>query len=474
MASLTQKIAHNTIIQMVGKAVSMIFGLLTVGIMTRYLGREGFGQYTTIIAFLQFFGIIADFGLAVIIVQMVSARPNETQKLTSNIFTFRLVTAFILFSLAPIVVWFLPYPTVIKLGVAVTAAALFFTSLNQLVIGLFQRELKMSRAVIAEVIGRILIFIATAIIAYLGWGLLAIMAGVSFGNLVNFSLTFLWSRTITRIKLAFDWAVWKEVFVKSWPVGLAIIFNLVYFKVDTVILSLYRSQSEVGIYGATYKVLEILSALPYMFMGLILPLLSAAWAQNDKEKFKRIMQRAWNFMLVVTLPMVVGGVILARVIMVAVAGEDFAVSAPILQILLVATGAIYLSTIFNHAVIALEQQKKMLWGYAVVAIISLTGYIVFIPIYSYWAAAVFTVLAEFLILFVSAGVVYRHLKSFVSFQMMGKSIVATTVMGVLLYFSLVNDFPLILMLLIGVLSYVAILYLIGGINKSQVKEVLGR
>ncbi len=474
MSSLTRKIAHNTLIQVSGKAVAMIFGLLTVGIMTRYLGQEGFGQYTTIIAFLQFFGIIVDFGLAVIIVQLISARPRETEKLTSNIFTLRFFSALLFFALAPFVVWLFPYPPIIKWGVAVTSWALFFTSLNQLVIGLFQRELKMAKVAIAEVVGRGVILLGVIFVAFQGWNLLAVMGTIVLGNLVNFILTFLFSRVITRIRFTFDWSVWKEVLSKSWPIGLSIIFNLVYFKADTVILSLYRTQAEVGIYGATYKVLEILSTIPYMFMGLILPLLAAAWAQKNKERFLEVMQKAWDFMTAITLPLVVGGVIIAQPIMIAVAGEEFAVSGLVLQILIFATGAIYLSNIFTHAIIALEQQRKILKGFALVAIISLVGYILFIPHYSYWAAAGITVLAEGLILIIAAGVVFKTIGSFVRFNIFNKALLASVVMGLVLYCLVLAGGGLVLLLIVGVAVYGLVMYLVGGLKKSLVKEILGR
>jgi O-antigen/teichoic acid export membrane protein len=60
---LSTKIAYNTIAQIIGKALATILGLVAVVIMARYLGRQGFGAYTTIITFLSFFGILADLGL---------------------------------------------------------------------------------------------------------------------------------------------------------------------------------------------------------------------------------------------------------------------------------------------------------------------------------------------------------------------------------------------------------------------------
>jgi len=452
----------------------MVFGLLTVGLMTRYLGQEGFGQYTTIIAFLQFFGIIVDFGLAVIIVQLISARPAETAKLTSNIFTMRLLTALVFFALAPFLVWLFPYPLIIKWGVAVTAAAMLFTSLNQLVVGLFQRELKMGRATIAEVTGRAIIFLGTLLAVWQGQGLLAIMAAVVVGNFFNFCLSFYFSRSITKIKLAFDWPVWREVLQKTWPIGLSIVFNLIYFKADTVILSLYRSQAEVGVYGAAYKILEVLSVIPYMFMGLILPILSAAWARGETARFKTVMQKAWDFMAIVTLPVLFGGLALAESLIVFVAGPEFAAAGPVLRILLLATAAIYLSTVFNHAVVALGAQKKMLWGFAVVAVISLIGYFWLIPLYSYTAAAGITVVGEVLILLISGAVIYRAVGSLVNFKIFLRAFLASLVMACFLWLGQGNGWGLGWLLLLGVAVYAAALYIVGGVRKELLVELLRR
>ena len=56
-------LGHNTLIQLLGKILSTLTGLAVVALMTRGLGTHGFGHFTTIIAFLQTFAILVDFGL---------------------------------------------------------------------------------------------------------------------------------------------------------------------------------------------------------------------------------------------------------------------------------------------------------------------------------------------------------------------------------------------------------------------------
>ena len=56
--SLHRAIAHNTLWQFGGKIIGTILGLFTIGLITRYLGQEGFGYYSTIMGFLQFFAMV--------------------------------------------------------------------------------------------------------------------------------------------------------------------------------------------------------------------------------------------------------------------------------------------------------------------------------------------------------------------------------------------------------------------------------
>lgn len=103
---LATKIAHNTIIQIIGKGIATFLGLITIAIMTRQLDQVGFGQYTTIITFLSFFGVIADLGLTLVTTQMISDPKIDQNKILSNLFSLRLISAIIFLGLAPLIVLF--------------------------------------------------------------------------------------------------------------------------------------------------------------------------------------------------------------------------------------------------------------------------------------------------------------------------------------------------------------------------------
>jgi len=467
--SYTRKIAHNTIIQIIGKGISTIIGIVVIGMLTRYLGQAGYGQYTTIMAFLQFFGVLVDMGLYIILVKKISEPGADQNKLTSNIFTLRLISAVIFLGLAPAIILFFPYPAIIKIGVAVTAFSFLGITLNQVLAGVFQKNLRMDKIVIAEVIGRVILVGGTYFVIKQDLGLLWVMGAVVAGSLVNFMLTFLFSRQFVRIKLAFDFSVWKTIIKESWPIALSIAFNLVYFKIDTIILSLFHKEEAVGIYGASYKVLEVLTTFPAMFAGLVLPLLAGAWVAADKERFQRVLGKAFDAMTMIAIPLIVGTLFLAKPVMDLIAPE-FTDSARILQLLIFATATIFVGNLFGNTVVAINKQKTMMWLYLSVAVVSLIGYLIFIPKYSYFGAAGMTIASELMITIAAVLIVIITTKVRLSLKVFIKSTISSGVMAIVLY--LLAGSNLFLLLAIGIVVYFATLLLLKGISRDVIKEII--
>jgi O-antigen/teichoic acid export membrane protein len=468
--SLTRQIAHNTIIQFSGKIVSTILGVITVAIMARYLGAAGYGQYSIIMAFLQFFGILVDLGLAVTVVRLIADPKFDQTKVFNNVFTLRIFSALIFLGIAPLIVLLFPYPGIVKIGVAVTTISFFFMALNQILIGLFQKELRLDKVTIAEVAGRAVLLGSVIAFAFLDYGLIYIMLAVVAGSFINFLLTYIFAHRFVKIRLAFDFAIWAKTWQLTWPIAVSIAFNLVYFKADTIILSLFRSPAEVGIYGAPYRVLEILTNFIYMFMGMIFPILTLYWAQKAKDKFKDLFQKTFDFLIILSIPMIFGTMFVAKDLMLLIAGPEFADSGLVLQIIIFATAIIFVNALFGYSIVVINKQKQMVWGYIFVAIISLIGYLILIPKYGYIGAASFTVVAEALILLFNSFVTIRTTKIFPSLKIFIKTIAASIIMSLFLYFF--ADQNLILLIIGASIIYTLALYIFRGFSKEMVMEII--
>lgn len=476
--SLAKKVAHNTLIQIAGKAVSTVLGLLALAFITRYLGRTGFGEYTTALTFLTFFAVIADFGLTLVTVQMISARGADENKILNNIFGLRLVSIIAVLLLAPLTVGFFPYSVAVKTGILIALASFVFPALNQVLIGLFQKRLSMSRDAVAEVLSRIALIIGIVLSKKLGYGLNGILWATVASAAVSFIGHYLLAFKFAFIRPEFDWGIWKLIFSKSWPFAITIVLNLIYLRADTLFLSLFRGVDEVGLYGATYKIIDVLTTIPFMFAGLVLPILTVAWLDKAHEYFQRILQKSFDLMALIAIPLVVGAQFLGRPIMTAVAGPEFAASGLILQILIFAVAAIFLGTMFSHAVIALDQQKKMIGYYIFTSATALIAYIILIPRYSYFGAAAVTIYSETLIAIFAAICVFKYSRFRPHLGLSLKSLASAAIMGLSLYWlaplSQSGIKGLIIALCAAIAVYFFALFLMGGIKRADLATIFSR
>jgi O-antigen/teichoic acid export membrane protein len=474
--NLAKKIAHNTLIQIAGKIISTILGLFSLALITRYLGQTGFGEYTTVITFLSFFAVIADLGLTLITVQMISCEKDAENKILNNLFSLRLISILFFLILAPLTVIFLPYSAAVKIGVVIAAASFIFPALNQVIVGLFQKKLNMDRAALAEVISRLILVVGIILTQKLNAGLNGILFATVASSASSFVLHYIFALKYATIKCEFDLSLWKKIISRSWPLALTIILNLIYLRADTLILSLIKGPEVVGLYGAAYKIIDVITTLPFMFAGLILPILTTAWTENNHSYFKKILQKSFDFMAVISIPLVIGSQFLGKPVMYFVAGRDFVLAGDILKILIFAVAAIFLGTMFSHGVIALDKQKKMIGFYVFTSISSLIAYLILIPRYSYVGAAAVTIYSEVLIAIFSAYCIFKYSRFFPRMAIFGKALLSGAVMGLFIYF-----FPahyqttlggLILIIILASLLYFLFLYIIGGIKSADLKSIL--
>ena len=473
---LSTKVAYNTIIQVASKFIATLLGLIAIAVITRYLGLAGFGQYTIIITFLSFFGILADLGLTLVTVQMISRPDVDQDKVISNLFSLRLISAIIFLGLAPLVVFLFPYDMAVKMGVAVTTLSFFFIALNQILVGVFQKNLRMDKVSIAEVAGRVILVIGVLIAVRLNYGLIGIMVATVISNAINFLFHYIFSIKFVKIKLSFDKEVWKDIIKKSWPLAITIAFNLVYLKTDTLILSLIKTQAEVGIYGAAYKVIDVFITIPFMFAGIVLPIITASWAEKNIDRFKAVMQKSFDALVILAVPLTIGTQFLAKPIMTLVAGEDFSSSGSVLRILILAASIIFFGSMFTHGVIAINKQKKIISVYIFTGITAVIGYLIFIPRYSYFGAAWVTIYSEIVVVAASIFLVWKYAKFLPNLSIFIKSLGASAVMAMAIYYIQIpfQELNLFIILLLSTVIYFAALYLFKGISRYDLRNLINK
>src|SRR3989344_1491236 len=415
-----RKIFFNTILQSIGKVVSVAIGLVTIALLTRYLGDEGFGEYTTVTAFMGFFGVLADLGLYLVTTRLISKEGADEKKILGNVFALRFVTVLGMLMVGAVIALFFPYSAEVKQAMFVGIAAFTFVSGTQVLIGVFQKHLIFYQLTASEIIQRTVMLGLVWWFISLNFGLtsfvwvLAISSGVLFFFFLSLFPTFI------PFQLQWDFRFWKAILTESWPLAFSVVFNLVYFRADTLILSVFKPAADVGVYGISYKILEVLMAFPAMFAGLIMPFL-ARFAFKEWPLYREYLQKSFDAVLIAIVPMVIITLFFARPIIDLVGGRGFADADTVLQVLIFATAILYLGNLLGYTVVALGIQKQMLKGYLLGAVVGLALYFLLIPKYSYFGAAYATIAVELIVFAYAYFLTSRSSAFYPSFSILGKA-----------------------------------------------------
>lgn len=473
MRVMSRDIALNTIISVGARIIGIALSLLSLGITTRLLGAQGYGLYSTALTWAYLASFIADFGLYSILVREVGrAGPQEEKRIISHLFTLRLVSLLFFFASLLIIAAFFPDLFAVgMLGLALACVQYLFLSLSQVLMGAFQKHLRMGMVAVGEIVGRLLTAVALLYLFYLhpqstSYELVLVLFNAGAGVLLLLNILNL--QRFSPFGLAFDAGYWKHILIQASPLALSIILTTLYFKLDTLFIGYFRGQEEVGLYNVAYRFLENLIAFPAMFVGVLMPQLSHM-AISDKEKFKKMFQGAFEVLFIISLPLVIGIFLEAQPLILLFGGEEFAASAGSLQILALAIGMIYFGSLFSSALIALDLQKHLALIYFIGAVFNITANFFIVPRWGFIGAAVTTLLTEALVTILMIQKIESWLTLQLAFRKVGPVLGASLAMAVVLY---VTSLPILASVFVGVITYIGTLFLLKGITVQEIRDIM--
>jgi len=187
----------------------------------------------------------------------------------------------------------------------------------------------------------------------------------------------------------------KQLFQKS------VIFNIygfaanLYDRLDVVLLSKLAGDYATGVYGAAYRPLGALQLVPYGVLYSLLPALSRN-AGGVKELQR--LERAMGFLLSAAFAVVLATMVFASPALRLLLGQSYAESAVALKILIWAVILRYLNAALGVRLLAGGNERVFVATTLGCLGVNVFGNLLLIPIYSWRAAAVLTIVTEFALL----------------------------------------------------------------------------
>lgn len=429
-----------------GRIGVALLGVVTVKIITNYLSESEYGAYSVVYDFLAMFGIAADFGLFTIGVREMAHDEKRMEKIIGNILGIRFTLAVVVLSLASFVGSFVfkGDPEIVT-GIMISALATFLALMQGTIASVLQVKLKMQYVSAFHVIGKLVQVGYIALVAFILFGdrtadgfYQLLTAGV-IANGVMLIGNYFYARREVKLKMRFDMDYWKEIIPKALPYGFALALATIYLRVDSFMLSKMRGKEEVAYYAVAVRVLEAFRILPLYFMNSALPSLTRAIKRGDGGH-NRIIQYSVEFMAALSLPILVGGFLIAYNLVALVSSPDYLSNAATgfygsdmaLKVLLFEVVFSFLNAIFVFTLIAMNRHEKTIWINGGAAALNVLLNLWLIPVWGFIGAGITTVASEAFVLLLAYVFAKRHLDFKIGLKNLGKIVVAAGTMGIVL------------------------------------------
>jgi O-antigen/teichoic acid export membrane protein len=403
----TQKIAANTLYQMVGKVISMTITIAATMIITRMYGKEGYGAFNLMQSFPALFFIVVDFGINAIAVKELSQNFAQAQKFLGNILGIRIVLTLLFMTILGLALLFFPYDQNLKLGIYLSLTLILTQALYSTTNIIFQVKLRYDLSTIGYIAGSLVVLVLVLVMSYTKTNVIWVNFSYVIGGIVTFIINAGFMRSLgIKIKgVYFHKKFWRHILTQTLPLGLMFIFSQINFKADTIILSVHKLPAWIGlnntesvaIYGLPYKIFEVSLVIPTFFMNSVYPVLVRHMLVG-KNKLKNTFFKSFGALSLCGLFVGSTGILLAPFIIKILGGGAFGESVSVLKILLAGLIIFFITQPLAWLIVTLDKQKYLPFIYLTSAIFNLTANFIFIPKYSFYASSVITIISELIIL----------------------------------------------------------------------------
>jgi O-antigen/teichoic acid export membrane protein len=471
--STSTRIARNAGVIMVARGIYIVVRLLTIKLFATYLGKEGFGVYSYVVALGEIFAVLSDFGLIRVGVREISRDRERAAEQFSNILALKGVLALVTVAV------------VLGLGLgtgmepSVRSAVLIYTLaviLNYYAnaFSVFYRAFERMEFEAALIIVERVLYLVFAILAVV-WGLG--LYGIFVGNLLSSVVKLAIAPVITHLKLVklkfrLTAASFMHYFRESLPIGISMFLASVYLRVDVIILEHLRSSAEAGAFSGAYRIVDATMVLPTILLSALFPVLSRRAVAATSE-FHGFLSKSFRVLLLMALPIAVLLFAWSEPLVGWILDKSFVESVYSLRLLAIVLVLSYPSFLFNQVMTAVGRQTIYTIGLAFSLAMNIVVDLLLVPSLGYLGACLSTIIAEVFVFVMSLYFLKRYADYSLRPSYLWKPVFAAALMAGVAYIGSAwsNLLGLVLLFAAAVAVYAGALVLTGGVSLDEILTV---
>jgi O-antigen/teichoic acid export membrane protein len=274
----------------------------------------------------------------------------------------------------------------------------------------FRALRKLEYEAVATVLGRGTNLLLGLALLYLGaevWGL-AVAGNVAMLVAILFS----YSRLLRFVRPVWrpDWAYWRQISTQPTALGIGMVFSIISFRVDNLLIPPLVGRDALGVYNVAYKLYEPSLIIPSVVLAATFPLLSQAArsASNNTGGFRDLLGHTFLmlFGLGAAATLTVG--LLAAPIISLLYGDLYSGAVPLLQVLAFGCLPMFLNYGLTHVLIAIDKPHLYAAFTLITLALNVALNLALLPVWGAGGAAVATVVTEATLLAFCAVAVLRQ------------------------------------------------------------------
>lgn len=461
---------------MISQVIASVCGFIWTILMARYLGVSQYGIFGFATSLSGMLAITVDLGISTHIIRHIATDYDSAPKYLGNAIPLKSIFAVGAFILTLIIL------ILMKSNELTITITLLFTiemiikSFITLLNGSFQAfEEGKYQGIGNTLLNLILLaFILIAIFTDLG------LYGIAFSYiLANFiALAYLYhafKKNIAKPSFELDIEFCKKITIYSLPFAATSLLYILYYSIDTVMLTKIAGNYATGIYNASYKLISVLTIFNSVYGAVIFPVMSKFF-KNDKSILFTSYEKSIKYLMLVMIPLAISTMIYSLDIMQLIYGHEYDAGASVLSILIWTVCLLFISGAGNTLLNASHKEVTVTKIYALAAIFNIVLNFVMIPYLSYDGAAITTVLSDVLIVVIQTYCIYKlgYKPNKKLYFDLGKIIIGSGILGIILYILKLNMWIAIPVGIIIYLTVVTLLKVFDNDDKYIIKEILGR
>lgn len=467
---LGSTIFRNTLFITSGSTIIRLVGFLFSVYIIRDLGGAQYGQYAIVLQFVGLFQIFLELGMTQFVMRSIAQDRSRTETLLWNLVVLRVLLALAGLILIPVIGILFGYSQEMVLGIFLYSTSFIFAAflvpLQTVLVG----HERYDYATVLNVIGRLGFFALGGILLLLGGGYISLIAASLL--VMPFQIAYAaWTvrkQHIVTLRPTIQPRTWPSILRSGLPFGIISLFLTIAFSIDTVMLSWYEPDYAVGWYNVAYGLIPSFLFFFGGFSNAIIPSLSKTYV-TDPVEVNRWYRASVKFILMISMPIAVGGMILSIPLILFLYTDEYLPSAIALKVLIWDVPFIMFASFGGNMTTIVSEEKSAARIYGINMAANVLLNLIAIPRFGVIGAALVTVVTDFIGALQFHFLLRRKLELPAVASVLVRVIAASAIMGLIIW--QLDDWNMFMLIGLGAVIYGGLLIVFRVLTHDEWKAI---